>query len=86
MGVAALLRRSNGSYSDAAVALTNMGERPLRASGVERRLLEGGDASSAAEAAALDTSPPSDTFASAEYRQYLVTVLVRRAIDEANSR
>jgi carbon-monoxide dehydrogenase medium subunit len=40
----------------------------------------------AAEAAAEGTSPPSDTFASAEFREHLARVLVRRAVEEALGR
>ncbi|MGZ8605261.1 MAG: xanthine dehydrogenase family protein subunit M, partial [Actinomycetota bacterium] len=38
------------------------------------------------ERAAEGTHPPSDAFASAEYRQELVKVLVRRALEEAQAR
>jgi len=82
VGVAALA--ANGSPD--AVALTNMGDRPLRASGVEEALAGGADPMAAAERAAEGTSPPSDAFASAEYRRELVKVLVRRALEEARSR
>jgi carbon-monoxide dehydrogenase medium subunit len=63
-----------------------MSDRPLRASGVEEALGGGADAASAADRAAEGTSPPSDAFASAEYRRELAKVLVRRAIEEATSR
>lgn len=69
-----------------AVALTNMGERPLRASGVEEALAGGADPAAASERAAEGTSPPTDAFASAEYRQELAKVLVRRALEEAMAR
>jgi carbon-monoxide dehydrogenase medium subunit len=78
VGVAAVTR--NG---DAAIAYTNMGDRPLRAAAVEQALADGSDQASAAQHAAEGTSPPSDTFASAEYRQALAEVLVRRALEEA---
>jgi carbon-monoxide dehydrogenase medium subunit len=82
VGVAALAPNGSGP----AVALTNMSDRPLRAAGVEEALGGGADAAAAAERAADGTSPPSDAFASAEYRQGLAKVLVRRAIEEATSR
>lgn len=69
-----------------AVALTNMGDRPLRATEVEEALAGGADPATAAQRAAEGTSPPSDAFASAEYRQELVKVLVRRALEEAMAR
>ncbi len=81
VGVAALT--GNGGP---AVALTNMGDRPLRATGVEEALAGGADPAAASGRAAEGTSPPSDTFASAEYRHELVKVLVRRALEEAMAR
>ncbi|MBI2237225.1 MAG: xanthine dehydrogenase family protein subunit M [Actinobacteria bacterium] len=82
VGVAALA----GDGSRPAVALTNMGDRPLRAAAVEQALAGGADPASAAEHAPEGTSPPSDTFGSAEYRRELAKVLVRRALEEAMSR
>jgi aerobic carbon-monoxide dehydrogenase medium subunit len=82
VGVAALAANGAGP----AVALTNMADRPIRATGVEEELSGGADPTAAAERAAEGTRPPSDAFASAEYRQELVKVLVRRAVEEAMSR
>ena len=82
VGVAALAQNGSGP----AVALTNMSDRPLRATGVEEELAGGADPAAAAQRAAEGTSPPTDAFASAEYRQELVKVLVRRAIEEAQAR
>ncbi|HSJ50253.1 MAG TPA: xanthine dehydrogenase family protein subunit M, partial [Actinomycetota bacterium] len=82
VGVAAL----TGNGSAAAVALTNMADRPVRAAGVEEALTGGADAAAAAERAPEGTSPPSDAFASAEYRRELSKVLVRRALEEAQAR
>ncbi len=81
VGVAAVA--GNGDGSGPSVALTNMGDRPLRAAGVEEALAEGADPATAAQRAAEGSSPPSDSFASAEYRQELSKVLVRRALEEA---
>lgn len=78
VGVAAV--RQNGS---AAVALTNMGETPMRASGVEEALAGGADPAAAAQRAPEGTAPPSDAFGSADYRKELSKVLVRRALEEA---
>lgn len=78
VGVAAV--RSNGT---AHVALTNMGETPLRAAGVEEALGGGADPATASARADEGTSPPSDSFGSAEYRRELSKVLVRRALEEA---
>ena len=86
VGVAALVERANGRIGRAAVALTNMGPTPLRASAVEQALSAGEDPASAARGAAEGASPVSDPFASAEYRRYLAPILVRRALEEALSR
>jgi carbon-monoxide dehydrogenase medium subunit len=83
VGVAAVLTGDNGN---AAVAYTNMAEAPIRASAVEQALSSGSDATAASQQAAEGTNPPSDTFASAEYRRALAAVLVRRALEEASSR
>jgi carbon-monoxide dehydrogenase medium subunit len=87
VGVAALVRRSNGSVAQARVALTNMGSTPVRARAVERALA-GGPATAAAieEAAgraADGTTPPSDVTGSAAYRTHLAGVLTRRAVTVA---
>ena len=79
VGVAAL----NGSAP--AIALTNMGLTPLRATAVEAALAGGADAAAAAASAAEGTAPPDDAFASAEYRRELAKVLVRRAIEQSMS-
>jgi aerobic carbon-monoxide dehydrogenase medium subunit len=78
--VGAVVVRQNGA---ARVALTNMGSTPVRASGVEEALASGSDAAAAAERAGEGTSPPRDTFGSAEYRKHLATVLVRRGLEAA---
>ena len=79
VGVAAVAANGSGP----AVTLTNMSDRPMRAAGVEDALAGGADPATAAARAAEGTSPPSDTFASAEYRNELVKVLVRRALEDA---
>ena len=85
VGVAALLQRSNGRIARASVALTSMGQTPLRAASVEDALAGAGAEAiaGAADLAADGTSPPSDTNASSEYRQHLARVLVRRALEQA---
>lgn len=82
VGVAALTGNGDGP----AVALTNMADRPLRASGVEEALRGGADAAAASARAAEGTSPASDAFASAEYRTEVSSVIVRRALEEAAGR
>jgi aerobic carbon-monoxide dehydrogenase medium subunit len=88
VGVAAVVRRQNGTIDDAAVALTNMGSTPLRARAVEQALAgaSADSAAAAAEHAADDTSPPTDTNATADFRRHLARVLTRRALEEALSR
>jgi aerobic carbon-monoxide dehydrogenase medium subunit len=80
VGVAAVAR--NGGVN---VALTNMGEKPLRASGVEQALASGADPAAAAEQVLEGTSAPDDALASSEYREALAKVLTRRAIEGARS-
>jgi aerobic carbon-monoxide dehydrogenase medium subunit len=82
VAVAALAQNGAGP----SVALTNMADRPMRAAGVEEELAGGANPAAASERAAEGTSPPSDAFASAEYRLELVKVLVRRALEEAQAR
>jgi carbon-monoxide dehydrogenase medium subunit len=84
VGVAALVRRENGSIAEARVGLTNMGSTPLRASATERALA-GAAASAdavgaAAEHAADETNPPSDLSGQSDYRQHLARVLTARAV------
>jgi carbon-monoxide dehydrogenase medium subunit len=87
VGVACLVRRSNGEVAEARIGLTNMGSTPIRASAVEAAVAGGAadrDAfRAAADGAAEGTSPPSDLHGSAEYRRHLVTVLTARALAKA---
>ena len=84
VGVAALVRRDNGSVGDARVALTNMGAIPLRATATESAILAGED--DPARHVAEGTEPTTDTSASAEFRAHLARVVGRRAIEEATQR
>jgi carbon-monoxide dehydrogenase medium subunit len=88
VGVAAIVRRSNGTIGDASIAFTNMGTTPVRATAAEQKLAGASPdgVAAAAEAAADGTSPPSDVNASAEFRQVLAKVLTRRALEEALNR
>jgi aerobic carbon-monoxide dehydrogenase medium subunit len=85
VGVAALAWRANGGI-ESRIALTNVSDRPLRAQAMEEALSSGSDPATAAAEADRDTSPPSDHFASAEYRREMVKVIARRAVEEALSR
>ena len=84
VAVAATVKADGGSIQEARIGLTNMGDRPLRATGVEQALV-GQSATedavrAAAEAAAEGTDPPSDLNGDAEYRRSIVPVLTRRAV------
>jgi aerobic carbon-monoxide dehydrogenase medium subunit len=83
VGVTAVVGRSNGTISDAAIAFTNMGPKPVRATAAEHALRTPDDVEAAAEASLEGTDPPSDTNGSADYRRHLARVLVRRALEEA---
>ncbi len=67
----------------AGVGLVNMDSVPRRAAAVEAAVASGADAATAAEVAAEGASPPADLNASAEYRQHLARVLVRRGLEAA---
>ena len=88
VGVAAVVGASNGSISGARIALTNMGQTPLRASATEAALAGAPrDAvARAVQSADEGTDPPSDTWASADFRRHLARVLTGRAVEEALSR
>lgn len=87
VGVAAAVKRQNGTITEARVALTNMGPSPVRASSVEAALAGAAattDAIAAAAANAADgTRPTSDLHASAEFREHLAKVLTKRAVAQA---
>ncbi len=84
VGVAAAVRRDNGTIAEARVGLTNMGAIPVRAHAVEQALVgagaEQGAVSAAAAHAAEGTTPPSDLSGQADYRTHLAQVLTRRAV------
>ncbi len=87
VGVAALVRRSNGHVAEARVGLTNMGSVPIRATAVELAAA-GAQASSealraAAASAAEGTQPPADLHGAPDYRRHLARVLTGRALEAA---
>ena len=88
VAVAVLLRSADGCVLEARVAAAGVGARPTRLGAVEavlsgatRAELQGriGDLS----AVFAEVDPVSDGVASADYRRHLLTVLVRRGIDQA---
>jgi carbon-monoxide dehydrogenase medium subunit len=87
VGVAALVRRSNGSVAEARIGLTNMGTVPIRATAAEQAA-SGAEASRAAlnqAAAHADegTEPPGDLHGAPDYRRHLARVLTGRALAAA---
>ncbi|MFI9173794.1 FAD binding domain-containing protein [Streptomyces lincolnensis] len=83
VGVAALVRRTDGHITEARIGLSNMGPTPLRAPATEEALSGAGDARAvarAAESASEGTRPTQDLSASPEYRAHLARVLTRRAV------
>ncbi|MGK2928551.1 MAG: FAD binding domain-containing protein [Acidimicrobiales bacterium] len=86
VGVAAMVRRDNGSIAEARVGLTNMGAVPIRATATEDAIAgRGPDAIEAAAGhAAEGTSPSADLNAQPDYRQHLARVLTGRALTRAS--
>jgi aerobic carbon-monoxide dehydrogenase medium subunit len=85
-GVATVVERWNGGIGSAALALTNLGATPLRATAVEEALVGGSSPKEAVQQVAIGIAPVDDAFASAEYRTHLAPILARRAIEEALAR
>jgi carbon-monoxide dehydrogenase medium subunit len=91
VGVAVQLTRgADGKCETAVVALTGVGAKAYRASGVEQALigtnLDAQAISNASSHAADRIDANSDLYASADYRQHLARVHTRRAIERAASR
>ena len=87
VGVAALVRRSNGSVAEARIGLTNMGTVPVRATAAEQAA-SGAEASKdalndAAARADEGTEPPGDLHGAPDYRRHLARVLTGRALAAA---
>jgi len=91
VGVAAVVAlKGDGTVERAAIGVTGASAAPFRASAAERALAgTRGDANAIATAAAKaaeGTTALSDLVASAEFRQHLVTVYARRALERATLR
>ena len=84
VAIAATVKADGGAISEARVGLTNMGDRPLRASAVESALAGASATEDAVREAvasvAEGTSPPSDLNGDADYRRQIAPVLTRRAV------
>ncbi len=87
VGVAALVRRSDGHVAEARVGLTNMGSVPVRAVAVETAAAGAQASSEALRAAAASadegTQPPADLHGAPDYRRHLARVLTGRALEAA---
>ncbi len=87
VGVAALVKVSDGVCEDVRIGLTHMGSTPLRATAAEDALrgqpLEASAIAAAAEHAADGTEPPGDLNATPDYKRHLARVLVKRALTSA---
>lgn len=84
VGVAAVVKVENATFTQSRIGLTNMASVPVRASGVEEAL--SGVAATAeaigaaAQRAAEGTNPTDDLNAKADYRTHLAKVLTKRAV------
>lgn len=88
VGVAALVRKKGNTIESAAIGITGVSGTPYRAAEVENAL-HGKPLAAIAEAsrhAADVIEALGDTFASADYRCHLATVLTRRALEAALGR
>jgi carbon-monoxide dehydrogenase medium subunit len=85
VGVAAVVAGSNGG-TVASIGLASMGGTPLRARAAEAAFTNGSSIADAAALLAEGTEPPADHAGSSEYRAHLVTVIGRRALEEAQAR
>lgn len=88
-GAAAWVERSNGSVSDARVAITGVGTKATLAAGVAEAII-GTDGSNAAIAAAAARATEGltvleDLYGSEEYKAHLATVYAARALEAALS-
>jgi aerobic carbon-monoxide dehydrogenase medium subunit len=84
VGVAALVRRANGSVAEARIGLTNMGTTPVRATAAETAAAGAQASRGALQAAAghadEGTNPPGDLHGAPDYRRHLARVLTGRAL------
>jgi carbon-monoxide dehydrogenase medium subunit len=87
VGVAALVRRADGSIAEARIGLTNMGTTPVRATAAEAAAAGGQASRDALRAAAAHadegTNPPGDLHGAPDYRRHLARVLTGRALAAA---
>jgi carbon-monoxide dehydrogenase medium subunit len=89
-GAAAWVAKQNGTISDARVALTGVGTRPIIALGSGETII-GTDGSADAIAAAADRAAEGvtvleDLYGSEDYKAHLASVYVKHALEEAIAR
>ena len=86
-GASAWVEKSNGSISDARIALTGVGLKPELTRGVMESLVgtDGSDSAvtAAAERAVEGITVLEDLYGSVEYKTHLAKVMVRRAVSQA---
>ena len=86
VAVAAQVTVSGHDVKNVAIGLTGMGNKPIRASGVEQALRgkagHDDEIRAAAERADQGTDPVQDLNGSPDYRRHLAKVLTRRALEE----
>lgn len=84
VAVAATVKADGGTIGEAKVALTNVGQTPVRATAFEQALAGTAATEDAvkplADQVGEGLEPPSDTNGSAAYRRHLAGVLARRAV------
>src|SRR5260370_38934159 len=89
VGVAALVRRSNGQVAEARIGLTNMGSVPIRAAAVEAAVAGAQARAQALGAAAAvadeGTNPTAELHGAHDYRRHPVRALAVRALGAAAS-
>ena len=82
VGVAALVRRSNGQAAEATVGMTGMASVRIRAAAAGAPATAGALHVAAASAAG-GTQPPADLHGAPDYRRHLARVLTGRALEAA---
>ena len=86
-GAAAWVKRSNGSISDARIALTGVGTKPTLAAGSMEAIIGSDGSDAAVEAAAARATEGvtvlEDLYGSEEYKAHLAKVFVGRALRQA---
>jgi carbon-monoxide dehydrogenase medium subunit len=79
-------RDPGGNIADARLALIGVGDRPVRAHGVETAMVGGATPSEAAALAPVGLTPFTDVHATSDYRLHLAEVVSRRALTQAMER